>query len=252
MERSRPEPTARRTRLPLPPPVAVGFLLAIVTVGIMALVMEGAMRSRAIVATRLVQSGEVVQRLERIDALVRTAESGQRGFLLVGRDSYLGDYDAALAQLPVELAALRTLLAGTPDKLDPLTALESGLREKQAELDQTLKQARAGDRDGALALVATDRGRMVMDRVKTQLDDRTKRANNDAALKSAGETLRTNASGVEESVYQVRNQSGQDPLNFPIKVNNRLANLLAMSERGDDNAPPTRCGPCRGWPCPPR
>jgi len=70
-------------------------------------------------------------------------------------------------------------------------------------------------------------------RVKTQLDDRTKRANNDAALKSAGETLRTNASGVEESVYQVRNQSGQDPLNFPIKVNNRLANLLAMSERGD-------------------
>ncbi|MBK6457572.1 MAG: glycosyl hydrolase [Gemmatimonadetes bacterium] len=70
-------------------------------------------------------------------------------------------------------------------------------------------------------------------RVKTQLDDRTKRAANDAALTSAGETLRTNASGVEETVYQVRNQSGQDPLNFPIKVNNRLANLLAMSERGD-------------------
>jgi hypothetical protein len=31
----------------------------------------------------------------------------------------------------------------------------------------------------------------------------------------------------------VRNRSGQDPLNFPIKVNNRLANLLSMSERGD-------------------
>jgi hypothetical protein len=38
---------------------------------------------------------------------------------------------------------------------------------------------------------------------------------------------------VEDSVYQVRNQSGQDPLNFPIRVNNRLATLLAMSERGD-------------------
>ncbi len=70
-------------------------------------------------------------------------------------------------------------------------------------------------------------------RVKSQLDDRTKRANNDAALAAAGTTLRTNASAVEENVYQVRNQSGQDPLNFPIKVNNRLANLLAMSERGD-------------------
>ena len=38
---------------------------------------------------------------------------------------------------------------------------------------------------------------------------------------------------MEENVYQVRNQSGQDPLNFPIKVNNRLATLLSMAERGD-------------------
>jgi hypothetical protein len=69
-------------------------------------------------------------------------------------------------------------------------------------------------------------------RVKAQLDDRLTRSD-DAQLRTAAGTLRTNAAGVEENVYQVRNQSGQDPLNFPIKVNNRLANLLAMSERGD-------------------
>ena len=69
-------------------------------------------------------------------------------------------------------------------------------------------------------------------RVKAQVDDRVKRAD-DAALKAATGTLVTNASGVEEDVYQVRNQSGQDPLNFPIKVNNRLATLLAMAEKGD-------------------
>ena len=38
---------------------------------------------------------------------------------------------------------------------------------------------------------------------------------------------------MEGEIYQVRNRSNQDPLNFPIKVNNRLANLLSMSERGD-------------------
>jgi photosystem II stability/assembly factor-like uncharacterized protein len=73
-------------------------------------------------------------------------------------------------------------------------------------------------------------------RVKAQLADRTRRSD-DAALKSAGATLSTNSSAVEENIYQVRNQSGQDPLNFPIKVNNRLANLLSMAERGD--GPPT-------------
>ncbi|MEO7361799.1 MAG: glycosyl hydrolase, partial [Gemmatimonadaceae bacterium] len=78
-------------------------------------------------------------------------------------------------------------------------------------------------------------------RVKAQLDDRLKKAADDAALKSAGATLTTNATGVETSVYQTKNQSGQDPLNFPIKVNNRIANLLSMSERGD--GPPNQSMP---------
>jgi hypothetical protein len=74
-------------------------------------------------------------------------------------------------------------------------------------------------------------------RVKAQLDDRLARSK-DAALAARGATLRTNASAVEERIYQVRNQSNQDPLNFPIKVNNRLAALLSMAERGD-GAPTT-------------
>jgi photosystem II stability/assembly factor-like uncharacterized protein len=69
-------------------------------------------------------------------------------------------------------------------------------------------------------------------RVKAQLADRLRRSN-DTTLKRAGATLTSHASEVEEQIYQVRNQSGQDPLNFPIKVNNRLATLLSMAERGD-------------------
>ena len=38
---------------------------------------------------------------------------------------------------------------------------------------------------------------------------------------------------VESNIYQVKNQSGQDPLNFPIKVNNRLAYLRKSVESGD-------------------
>jgi len=55
----------------------------------------------------------------------------------------------------------------------------------------------------------------------------------DARLKTAGETLTKNLSALEEEIYQVRNQSGQDPLNFPIKLNNRLASLLSMVGHGD-------------------
>ncbi|MGE0104164.1 MAG: glycosyl hydrolase [Blastocatellales bacterium] len=38
---------------------------------------------------------------------------------------------------------------------------------------------------------------------------------------------------IEESLYQVRNRSGQDPLNFPIKLNNRIASLGRSVETGD-------------------
>jgi rRNA-processing protein FCF1 len=38
---------------------------------------------------------------------------------------------------------------------------------------------------------------------------------------------------VEGGIYQVRNQSSQDPLNYPIMLNNKLAALLGIIERGE-------------------
>jgi hypothetical protein len=68
--------------------------------------------------------------------------------------------------------------------------------------------------------------------VKKQVADRLAKSQ-DAQLKSVGDKLTGNLSGVEEDLYQVRNQSGQDPLNFPIKVNNRLASLLGVVSNND-------------------
>ena len=47
------------------------------------------------------------------------------------------------------------------------------------------------------------------------------------------DALTKKLSEVEEEIYQVRNQSNQDPLNFPIKLNNRLAALRRTVETGD-------------------
>ena len=66
--------------------------------------------------------------------------------------------------------------------------------------------------------------------MKKQIADRVKAA---PSLNAAGERLTTHLSEVEEDVYQVRNRSGQDPLNFPIKINNQLAALLRVIETGD-------------------
>ena len=69
---------------------------------------------------------------------------------------------------------------------------------------------------------------------KAQVAERLQKSS-DARLKAAGEALTSHLSAVEEAIYQVRNQSGQDPLNFPIRINNRLASLLTVVNRGDGN-----------------
>jgi hypothetical protein len=40
-------------------------------------------------------------------------------------------------------------------------------------------------------------------------------------------------SDIEKELYQTQNQSGQDPLNFPIRLNNKLAHLNAVAGTGD-------------------
>jgi photosystem II stability/assembly factor-like uncharacterized protein len=68
-------------------------------------------------------------------------------------------------------------------------------------------------------------------RIKGEITARTKEAPKE--VQDAGAKLALSLSAVEAEVYQVRNQSGQDPLNFPIKTNNRLASLLRVAVTGE-------------------
>ena len=69
-------------------------------------------------------------------------------------------------------------------------------------------------------------------RIKDAVADRLKKSDK-RELKLVGDRLVAALSAVEGDIYQVKNQSGQDPLNFPIRINNRLASLYGVVARGD-------------------
>ncbi len=71
--------------------------------------------------------------------------------------------------------------------------------------------------------------------VKAQVDDRLGKSDH-AELHSLGGTVKDRLSGVESQIYQVKNRSNQDPLNYPIMLNNKLAALLNLVE-GSENRP---------------
>ena len=114
-------------------------------------------------------------------------------------------------------------------------ALDPRIKVTQAELQEQFDLAmKVRDRvSEANQSVITVRG--VRDQVNDRLE-KAKYAERDRARKpvtDALENLKGKLTTVEEAVYQVKNRSGQDPLNFPIKLNNKIAHLAGVIEGAD-------------------
>ena len=80
------------------------------------------------------------------------------------------------------------------------------------------------------AIIDIRNGRESLNFIKEQIND------NDQLLNLINE-FDTKITVIENNIHMTKNQSRQDPLNYGIRINNRLAFLLADSQRGD--YPPT-------------
>lgn len=101
---------------------------------------------------------------------LQNAETGQRGFLLTGEDRYLEPYNEAVPQIPDLLDRVVTVLTPYPEMDAPVAKLRAGVTDKLAELAETIALERAGQREQAMALVETDRGKDAMDEARTLFD----------------------------------------------------------------------------------
>ena len=56
---------------------------------------------------------------------------------------------------------------------------------------------------------------------------------NARVIADAAKALNAKLTTIEEQLYQTKNQSSQDPLNYPIRLNNRLAALAEVASSAD-------------------
>jgi len=73
--------------------------------------------------------------------------------------------------------------------------------------------------------------------VKHQLDERAASMSGNTSFASLATRFADTLSNVEDSLYQTRNRSGEDPLNFPIRINDQMAGLLSFVESGERRPP---------------
>ena len=69
-------------------------------------------------------------------------------------------------------------------------------------------------------------------KLKTQMSTFKNNHDNELVSKKISE-LDSLLSDIEKTLYQTKNQSGQDPLNFPIRLTNKLAHLNSLNNVGD-------------------
>jgi CheY-like chemotaxis protein/CHASE3 domain sensor protein len=156
-----------RAGAPLPPGPLLGFVVAVAAVIFIALLTFRAMQTRSIAAQRVTHTLEVVEQLQSVLSFAKDAETGQRGFLLTGEDPYLEPFNIAKTQLPEDLRKTQDLLSDDPVQMQRQKGLDQAVKDKLTELDQTIQLKRKGDSSGALTIVRTDRGKVIMDRIRS-------------------------------------------------------------------------------------
>ena len=120
---------------------------------------------------RVEHSYLVARASDKVTADLLNAETGQRGFLLTGRENYLEPFTVAAPTIAGVLADLRVLLADNPAQQDRLTRLDALSDEKLGELRRTIELRRANGLDAAIAVINDDRGKRAMDEIRAVLAD---------------------------------------------------------------------------------
>jgi signal transduction histidine kinase len=123
-------------------------------------------RARQTAATQLA--------LAQFLSLLQDAETGQRGYLLTGSDAYLQPFTEATNDLNVAMETLGSTVSVTTAQAQAFGQLQSLTRQKLDELRRTIALKQQGRDADALAIVAGNQGKDLMDRSRAivrQLQD---------------------------------------------------------------------------------
>jgi photosystem II stability/assembly factor-like uncharacterized protein len=127
----------------------------------------------------------------------------------------------------VRLSALgQTLTRPLEVRKDPRLSTSDADFAKQYDLRRRIRDKLTETHD------AIGRIRDVREQVRAAAG-RAQAASARAEVAAAAEALDKTLATVEDALYQTRNQSSQDPLNFPIRLNNKLAALARVVDSAD-------------------
>ncbi|MEI9892796.1 MAG: CHASE3 domain-containing protein [Chthoniobacter sp.] len=134
-----PFPTPVPPRFSIRRKIIIGFGLVFLMLGIIGFISYRSTRAFILTADWVAHTREVMEIQERTQRHLMEMESGRRGFIMTGDESYLRGFEEAQSQIIENFNALKTYTADTPQqtlKLDRLlTLIQRNFSQQQIEIE---------------------------------------------------------------------------------------------------------------------
>jgi methyl-accepting chemotaxis protein len=149
--------------------VGFGFALAFVLLVIIGAVAYRGVNAMTQTSYLVTHTHEVLEHISKLLSLLKDAETGQRGFVITGDDSFLQPHQEAIASMDGVKGELRRLTLDNPHQQQRLNDVDTLVAAKLAELARTIAMRRSVGFVETAKVVQAGEGKRAMDNLRALL-----------------------------------------------------------------------------------
>jgi CheY-like chemotaxis protein/signal transduction histidine kinase len=153
-------------RLKIGTKIGVSFALSLATLTTIGLISYQSTNDLIETSRQENHTYQVLSQLEDLSLQVTNAETGQRGYLITGEQSYLEPYNAAINVLDQKIKELQRLTADNPNQQRRLDILQPLITKKLDELKKTIDLRQNQGFEASQKIVLTDQGKQLMGEIR--------------------------------------------------------------------------------------
>ncbi|WP_162525318.1 CHASE3 domain-containing protein [Rariglobus hedericola] len=172
------------------PVVIIGLIIGVTLAAGTAILSTVSTREMAAASIRVTHTQATLLEINQLLSSLIDTETGQRGYILTGLESYLEPYTRAADGLDKQLDGLRQRFANSPEQLATLDRISQLVADKKAETSRTIELRRANAIGPALHIVDSGAGLKNMNALRMAVHDLEQRELMDLSLNSASVSRR--------------------------------------------------------------
>ncbi|MEH1899267.1 MAG: response regulator [Nostoc sp.] len=153
-------------RLKIGTKIGVSFALSLATLTTIGLISYQSTNDLIETSVKENHTYQVLSQLEDLNLQLTNAETGQRGYVITGKQSYLEPYNAAISVLEQKVRELQRLTVDNPNQQRRLDSLQPLIAQKLAELKETIDLRQNQGFEVSQKVVLTDQGKQVMSEIR--------------------------------------------------------------------------------------